>query len=78
METNCQEQSKSSNATTSDNHRSNFDRKITKLKEKLASIQSLKDQQKNGKKLEKNQIDKIEREKEFKFELEKLEAQKQD
>ena len=78
METNCQEQSKSNNSTTSDNHRSNFDRKITKLKEKLASIQSLKDQQKNGKKLEKNQIDKIEREKEFKFELEKLEAQNQD
>ena len=78
METNCQEQSKSSDATTCDNHRSNFDRKINKLKEKLASIQSLKDQQKNGKKLEKNQIDKIEREKEFKFELEKLEAQKQD
>ena len=78
METNCQEQSKSNNSTTSDNHRSNFDRKITKLKEKLASIQSLKDQQKNGKKLEKNQIDKIQREKEFKFELEKLGAQKQD
>ena len=48
---------------------------MCKLKEKLASIQTLKDQQKNGKPLEKNQIAKIEREEQIKLELQNLEAQ---
>ena len=62
--------------TLSDKPKNTTERKVCKLKEKLASIQTLKDQQKNGKSLEKNQIAKIEREEEIKRELQNLEAQK--
>ena len=73
LETVGQEESKSIDTSFNDNSKSDADRKISKLKEKLASIQTLKAQQRNGKQLEKNQIEKIEREIETKLELEKLE-----
>ena len=73
METVGQEESKSIDTSFDDKSKSDADRKISKLKEKLASIQTLKAQQRNGKQLEKNQIDKIRREMEIKHELEKLE-----
>ena len=73
MESVCHEESKSIGTSFNDKSKGDADRKITKLKEKLASIQNLKAQQRNGKQLEKNQIDKIGREMEIKLELEKLE-----
>ena len=73
METVCQEESKSIDTSFDEKSKNDADRKISKLKEKLASIHSLKAQKRNGKQLEKNQIDKIEREMEIKLELEKLE-----
>ena len=73
LETVCQEESKSIDTSFDDKSKNDADRKISKLKEKLASIQTLKAQKRNGKQLEKNQIDKIEREMEIKLELEKLE-----
>ena len=48
------------------------DKKIRKVNEKLAQIAKLKQQVKEGKKLEANQLDKIKKEAEFLAELEKL------
>ena len=48
------------------------DKKIRKLDEKLLSIQRLKQLQKEGKLLEKNQIEKISKEKEIITEIQKL------
>ena len=48
------------------------DKKLRKLNEKLLSIQKLKQQQNEGKHLEKNQIDKIGKEKEIIMEIQKL------
>ena len=48
------------------------DKKLRKLNEKLVSIQNLKEQQKRGKQLEKNQTEKINKENEIIMEIEKL------
>ena len=48
------------------------EKKLRKLNEKLTAIQKLKTQQKEGKQLEKNQIEKISKEKEIIDEIQKL------
>lgn len=48
------------------------DKKLRKLNDKLVSIQKLKEQQKEGKQLEKNQLEKINKEKEIILEMKKL------
>ena len=49
-----------------------IDKKLRKLNDKLVAIQKLKQQQKEGKQLEKNQIEKISKEKEILVEIQKL------
>merc|ERR1711963_877257 len=48
------------------------DKKIRRLNDKIASIQKIKQQQKEGKPLEKNQIEKLSKEQEFLDELKAL------
>ena len=50
------------------------DKKLKKLNDKLVSIQQLKKQQKEGKQLEKNQIEKIGKENEIIMEMRKLQV----
>ena len=48
------------------------DKKLRKLNEKLIAIQKLKQQQADGKQLEKNQLEKISKEKELLVEIQRL------
>ena len=48
------------------------EKKLRKLNDKLTAIQKLKAQQQEGKQLEKNQIEKISKEKEIINEIQKL------
>merc|ERR1719273_1871223 len=54
------------------------DKKLRKLNDKLVAIQKLKQQQKEGKQLEKNQIEKISKEKEILVEIQKLKQQQKE
>lgn len=63
---------KPAGVTTTASH--DIDKQIKKLEGNIRAIEKLKDKKQRGESLEKNQLEKLERESQFRAELEKLKA----